>query len=176
MSKLWIPPSVSDEHRDGTRQFNAELEQCFDFRTPVCAQWNPELALLDPYLKLAKAHPNVVNPAVKPGFYHLIRICPDVPWWVQPLANPVDGSFVEPSSQMLDMLRSNDLQNARVVVDREVRLAQARMEKDRERERDRLERQEEAIERWNAVSRAQVSMNRDTPWTQNASGRRRKAA
>jgi hypothetical protein len=173
MSKLWIPPSVSDEYRDSTRQFNAELSEMLHFTNAVCAQWNPELEKIDPLLKLAKAKENVVSPVVRAGFYHLVRMNTDCPWTAEPLAHPVDGSFVEPTIAMLDMLRANDLQNARVTMDRKLAEERDRREKQSAKDREREDRQQEIVEKWLAVSRAQVSMSSDQPWSQNVAGRRR---
>ena len=169
MTEIWVPPDVSRELRDGTREHNASLGNMFRFTDPVCAAWNPVLFEIDPLLKLGKALDGAFAPGVLPGFYHLVRMIPDAPWWVQPLTGP-SGEFAEPTSAMLDMLRANDLQNARARMDRELAQERARREQEAQVERDREERHQEIEERVAALTRTQVSMNPDAPWGQNARG------
>jgi hypothetical protein len=172
VSKLWVPPRVSDEHLESTRAYNASLLQMFEFDLPLCDTWNPVLRSIDPLLRIGKARERAHAVGVRPGFWHLLRLNDTGPYSVTTIH--VNGQYAEPTQSMLDALRDMDLQNNRVIADqRRQREAEARA-KERERERDTEERLEEMQDRWNAVTRAQVSMNDATPWTQNASGRKPK--
>lgn len=174
MSRLWVPPKVSQELKDGTRRHNAEVLDMFWLNTPVCSEWNRELEQLDPRLRLAQAKPDAHAPGVKPGYYHLLMVNPDQPLTHNPLTGP-DGEFVEPSSRMLETLRSADLQNARAVLDRARRQERAERDSERQEERDGEAQQQELVERWRAVSETSVSMNDSQPWSQNVKGRRKTA-
>jgi hypothetical protein len=83
------------------------------------------------------------------------------------------GGFVEPGSWVFDALARSDLWDERVQRDRR-RIQRELVEaKARRKERERAEADEDVLERFLAVSRPQVSMNRSTPWAQNAAGLRR---
>lgn len=135
------------------------------------AHWNPELARIDPDLSLIRAKHGAQAPGLKPGFWHLMRSTPGAPINLIPLEGP-GGEFREPGSWMFDMIRSSDLWDGRVTRDRERKLAAAEDAKRRARLAEREARQGEILERWQAASRAQVSMNRDTPWSQSHAGKR----
>jgi hypothetical protein len=72
------------------------------------------------------------------------------------------------------MMHANDMRNPAVRRRFVEAKERARVEAERQKERDREERHEEMRDRLNAASRTTVSMNRDSPWSQNVSGRRRK--
>lgn len=173
MGKLWVPPSVSQALRDTTAQHNRELLDMFQLNGSVQSRWNPELARLDPLLKLGKAKDGADDPQVRPGFWHLIRLNELAPFWVQPLTD-ARGGFVEPTSQMLEMLRLSDLQNSRAVKARRAEDERLMRERNAARAREDEVRNDELRERVAAVTRTQVSMNPDTPWTQNAAGAKRR--
>jgi hypothetical protein len=177
MGKLWVPPQVSQQLRDTTAAHNRRLLDMFQLNDSVQSRWNPELGRLDPLLKLAKAKDGADDPQVKPGFWHLIRLNELAPFWVQPLMSPT-GGFVEPTSQMLDLLRQSDLQNSRAVRARQALDQREMRERNAARAREDEQRQDELREQVAAVTRTQVSMNPDVPWSQNAAGakRRHKAA
>lgn len=173
MAELWIPPDVSRELRDATARHNRELLDMFQLNGSVQSRWNEELGKLDPLLKLAKARDGAVDPQVRPGFWHLLRLNEGAPFWVQPLMSPT-GGFVEPTSAMLELLRQADLQNSRAVRARRAQDEREAASRARAKDRDTEDRVGEMVERWDAVSRTQVSMNPDVPWTQNAAGAKRR--
>jgi hypothetical protein len=70
------------------------------------------------------------------------------------------------------MLLRNDMWSEAAQAERRKARSRAEAEKARQRERDAEERQQEIVERIHAARRAFISMNRSTPWTQNAAGRR----
>lgn len=179
MPALWVPPSarrrdppVRREHREGTRQWEATVKQMMRWGGPVIDHWNPELARIDPLLRLALASENASAAGVRPGFYHLVRLNENAPMWVQPITGP-NREFMEPSSAMLDALRMCDLQNTQVVIarQREDELAAKRREREQQAESD--DRAREMFERLKAVSRTQILMSPDVRWAQNVTGQRR---
>lgn len=171
MTRLWTPPRVSRELQAGTDQYRADLRQHLSFQNVVSAAWNPELQKIDPYLRLAKAHDAADLPGVRPGFYHLVRLNPNAPPWVNPLTGP-DGGFVEPSSQMLDALRASDLQNAKANRERDRRRREAEEAAQRAKQNEHASRMEDLAERWKARTETSISMNRSAAWTQTAGARR----
>jgi hypothetical protein len=84
-----------------------------------------------------------------------------------------DGGFVEPGSWVFDRLAESDMWSERVMRDRRRIKREAEEAKRRREEQERADFDRECLEHWKAVSRAQVSMSRDVPWTQNSAGRRR---
>jgi hypothetical protein len=90
---------------------------------------------------------------------------------VSSFSGPND-EFVEPGAWVFDMLRAHDWQNVDVMRDRKRAEEQAARAAEKRRD-DELERMnEEVLETYLAGTRTQVSMNRDTPWGQNARGAR----
>lgn len=171
MSRLWTPPKVSRELRAGTDQYRADLLAQLSFQNVVSAAWNPELQKIDPYLRLAKAHETADMAGLRPGFYHLVRLNPGAPPWVQPLTGP-DGSFAEPTLRMLEELRASDLQSARANRERDRRRREAELAEESRKQREKEARIDELAERWRAARETQVSMDRSVPWTQTAKARR----
>lgn len=83
-----------------------------------------------------------------------------------------DGGYREPGSWVFDMLARADMWNERAMRDQRRIKREAEEAKARRLERERAERDQEVLERYAAVSRTQVSMNRSAPWSQNSAGRR----
>jgi hypothetical protein len=168
---LWVPPKVARDLREETLEHNASTLNMFDMFGPHYDKWNRELKKLDPFLRLGKAKEKASAVGVVPGYYHLIRINPGAPLWTMPLHDS-QGRFVEPTSRMLDQLRENDMQNMRVVRDRRKAIEDKERagEKAKQDRRDYLN--EKAEEHYAARFKTRVSMNRDTPWSQNVAGRK----
>lgn len=103
-------------------------------------------------------------------YWYVVRDNGDAP--ASFLAVHADGQPCEPNSRLLDTLRQSNLHN-RAVFERNLR-AQRDEELAIQRDEDRAdaERREHLRELVNASMRAQVSMSRDAPWTQNQSGRK----
>lgn len=172
-------PDVTREQLDVRAKFTAELEQSVRSEMgrikEVFDRFNYDLEQIDPRLQLVRAAPQVApGSPLKAGFYHLIRDNDNAPPSVITIEGPT-GEFVEPSSALFDKLRENDLWNPEVM-DR-FRKRQDRIDQAAEKQkiREREERQDEIMERWAAATRTSVSMNRDTPWAQNAAGARRRS-
>lgn len=177
MSRLWTPhtrtyrPTVSREHREGSVAHRASVLSMM-CETPICAHWDRELRKLDDLLRLRKAKDQAHEVGVRPGFYHLLRLNREGPLWVQVLQGP-SGEFVEPSSAMLEALRMCDLQNARAVRAREQMDKDAEIARLRQEANDDEARGQEARERVAALTRTQVLVSPDVPWSQNSAGRKR---
>jgi hypothetical protein len=178
MPDLLLPGNVVREIQkrkwvEQRREHAARIETLLDFDDPVCREWEPELKRLDPYLRLGRARPMAYEPGftVRPGFYHWVRDNPTAAMTVSVIDGP-DGEFVEPDSGLLAALKRNDLQNPEVyravIGQRAVREA----EEERERELELERANSEVLELYLAKTRAQVSMNTGSPWTQNAAGKR----
>jgi hypothetical protein len=146
------------------REFNAQLERVVH---GMKLMWCPDPAPLDAVAQ--GAFPGRWN-LVWPGFN-------GGPLSVQPLVlrDGVpqlggDGGFVEPGSWVFDRIAEADMWSERVMRERRRIKAEAEEAKRRRREIERAEFDQDCLERWQAVSRTQVSMNRDTAWGQNARG------
>jgi hypothetical protein len=175
---LWVPPAVARDLREETLAHNAATLGMFDFEGPVFDEWNPELKKLDPFLKLGKAKPKAFAVGVIPGFFHLIRINPGAPLWTQPLydqayhAETGDYKYIEPTSQMLQLLRERDMQNMQVTRAR-LRAIEEKKQQEEKAKANRLERiADEGWERWKAYTQVRIPFHNDQRWSQNVNGRR----
>ena len=176
MARLWTPPKVKPRDADNTARF-AQAVRAATFEDAVCARWNRELERLDPLLRLVKNRSDdawVVGTPLVPGAYHLLRANPGAPMTVHPLVDGEGVALPEPPGSLLEQLQRMDLQNPAVMarIRRQVEEHKAREERAKELERE--QRQYSILRDWKAVTNASVSMNEDTPWTQNAQGRRAK--
>ena len=180
MSDLLLPRTVARELQkekwlEERRRSRALVEALFDFDDRVCREWSKHLRKLDPYLRLGRARPKAESDRfpVRAGFYHWIRDNPSAEPTVSVITTADDG-WCEPDSGLLRELEQADMQNPRAVAaalerrERRERAVQA------ERDREHSDRLNELVERWNAASRASVSMDRSVPWTQVAGARRPK--
>jgi hypothetical protein len=171
MPKLFIPPKVHKELVEERRQFAADLFNC-TYVDDTCVRWNRELRRLDHRLSMRRAYDTpVLGMPLEPGLYHLILNPEDAPPSVTPVRGP-DGGFCEPPGGLLEQLKGMDLQNVDVVRTRARIEALEKQRVERHKEELREERIDESLDRWAAVSETRVSMNRDTPWHQNAAGKR----
>lgn len=132
-----------------------------------------ELRKLDDKLMLVKAADDATVPGLKPGYYHVVRDCSPAPPAILPIVGD-EGEFVEPTFKLLDVLRAGDLQNERAMAARRRQDEESARRRARDRQRGHEERVEEMTDRWRAVNKTSVSMNRDTAWTQSANGKRAK--
>lgn len=174
----WAPPKVSHRLRDETqrREAHAFLGLTTDDGSAWWRDWNRDLEAFMPGLRLCFApDPCPVEAAAigaRPGRWGLLF--PSVmggPRSVSSFSGPND-EFVEPGAWVFDMLRANDWHNPEVRRERERRLEAAERARKRREEAEDEQRTEEILERYLAGTRAFVSMNRDTPWSQNVAGRR----
>jgi hypothetical protein len=173
---LFLPPRVAAELQQESQRHAAEVMGSLEVGATI-EKWDRMLREIDPRLTMMKAKDWVkTGTSLKPGHWHLIRDNSDkaAPPSVMPISGP-NGEYVHPDDcvdAIFARLRQNDLQRPgalREIREQEERIRQAH-EKAREVERE--ERQQEILERFQAGTRTFVSMDRSTPWTQNANGRR----
>lgn len=93
------------------------------------------------------------------------------PGSVKPLMDADEG-YVEPGSWVFDMLRAQDWWNPEVRAARRRVQREAEAAAERRKRQEREERDADVLERFLAANRAFVSMSQDSPWSQNARGRR----
>lgn len=169
---MWVPPNVARELAEGREQFNAELgERLSQHRAlEVMQEFNRELQRIDPLLELmfVPDRADVSGTPLRRGFWHVLRRNEGAPWLVIPVEDE-HGNPAEPSSRLFERLRQGDMWNARSQRERARLEREAQLAAERQKAREREARQDEIVERVAAATRTQVSMNRDTPWTQNIS-------
>lgn len=178
MPGKFIAPEVARDLLAKRRQRETVASEAFDAE----AQWrwvkqfNYELRAIDPLLQLVwcpdPAPVEAVAAGAKPGRFNVLRHNEGAPLSVYPIEGP-DGEFVEPGSGVFEMLRRADLWSAENQRERERRLKELAYRRERREETEREERNQDAFERWLAVSRTQISMDTSVPWSQNAAGRGR---
>jgi hypothetical protein len=166
---IWLPPKVSAELRAETEAHRNEILNAKRLHS-ILEHWNRELKTIDPYLEMAWFEDCHVL-GVIPWRFHILRHNPGAPPSLIPIEGP-DGGYVEPASQVYDILRAQDLWNAEANHDRKKRQQRLEDAKERQKAREELERLDEIRERLAAATRTQVSMNTASPWSQNFAGRR----
>ena len=182
MSRLWVPPRVTNEDRDATLAREAEINSVSRV-DETCDRFNKELRDIDPYLSMRYFPEGLPMPyGAVPGRYHLTYKPPVGPSTLISLSGP-HGEFVQPTSGVFRILAEMDLQSSQSNRERERKARQAEEARARMKRREDEDRQEEIKDRMNAAFRTSVSMSSAAPWTQNASaasrrdaGQRRKAA
>jgi hypothetical protein len=177
MSGLFVPPLTAQRLLEERAQREAELRKAMvgEERFEWKKQFDAELDRLVPGMRLLfcpdPAPLDAVAAGAFPGRWNLVW--PGYhggPLNVKPLE--VNGEFVEPGSWVFDMLAREDMWSERATRERNRISREAREAKDRRLERERADRDQDVLERYLAVSRTQVSMNRDSAWSQNAAGKR----
>lgn len=177
MTTLYLPPGVTRELYDERLKREAQAHASGVFvRDERCREFDPLLFRVEPYLSMVFCREPAPLPVVacgaRPGRYNIVRQVPGTPVTFLPVVGP-DGEYVEPSSRVFQMLDELDSWKPSVKRDRQQRsdrIADARAKAEVD-ERARMD--QEVWERWQAVSRTQVSMNTDTPWAQNHAGHKR---
>lgn len=174
MAELYLPPSVLRERRL-ENEAKAFASGVF-VRDDTCREFDPLLKSVEPALSMLwcrePAPLEVVAAGARPGRYNIVREPPeDAPVTFIPVVGP-DGEYVEPTSRVFDMLAEMDWWDGRVKRDREELRQRAEDARSKAHAEEMRRISDEAWERWQAVSRAQVSMNRSVPWSQNHAGER----
>lgn len=175
---LWVPPKTAQRLLEERAQREAEIAKIevgnarFEFKK----QFDHELDRIVPGMRLLfcpdPAPLDAVAAGAMPGRWNLV--------WPGYHGGPLNvkaledefGNFVEPGSWIFDMLAREDMWNERATRERNRIKREADEAKARRIERERAERDQETLERYLAVSRTQVSMNSDAPWSQNVAGKR----
>lgn len=173
---MWVPPQYVQareefEHEMRVRVASTELARV----KGVLDEFNHELRRIDAQLEMVRAPADCGLTGMKPHYYHVVR-------WNEGTAPTFfviegeHGEFVEPTSRVFENLREGDLWDPAVMRRVRQRHSDAEAAAAKMRARENASRQEEIAERVAAVTRTQVSMNTDTPWTQNASPASRRDA
>lgn len=187
MTSLWVPPVLARDLALESRRREAAALEAVD--THAREEWvrvfNAQLEQVVPGMFLAgcpdPAPVDLVAQGARPGLWHLIWPSYNGgPLNVQPLAlNEAGepsiggtGGRVEPGSWVFAALARADLWNERANRERRRAQRQAQELAERRKEQERRDRDADVMEHYMAATRTQVSMNRDTPWTQNAAGRK----
>ena len=180
---LWKPPAVSTRLSEETQRREAEAGKALAYERKVkwVEDFNRDLENVWPGMRLVwcpdPAPVEAVAMGARPGRWGILMPSKDGgPSSVKPIIGP-DGCFVDPSvnaSAIFDSLREQDWWNPEVRRERERAQEEARRAAEKRKQQEREERDLEVLEQYLAGTRTFVSMNRDTPWTQNAQGRRAK--
>lgn len=166
---LFLPPQLAAQERE---RFIADvLERCVD--DPVATDFTRALRRVDERLMMVRARDTLeTGTPLRAGFYHVLRFNESAPLSVFALHD--NGRYIEPNSKLFERLAAGNLHDPRVfrALQDIPRLAKA--EEDRQKARERSERRDELRDRVNAATRTHVSLSDDTPWAQNAQGRKRR--
>jgi hypothetical protein len=173
MGQLWVPPSATRKQVEQRNAYTASVESMVHRFQGVMNHLNPLLKEVDPHLELIFVPPNADTsvPGIVPGRYMVMRHNPGAPPSLMVVEGP-DGEFIEPGTRLVDEMRAKDMWSPEAERDRKQRRARREYEKQKEQERETEARRQEIQERWASATRAFVSMDRSTPWSQNAAGRR----
>jgi hypothetical protein len=158
---MWVPPAVHRDILDERRRFDAATLKGLELLEEL-RRFNEELQRIDPHLELVRASPNATLPGLKPGYYHVVRHNPDAPVSVDVLEGP-DGEFVEPGSNVFDMLERSDMWSERAMKIRQKKELDAARSKERAREKEREDRIYEFKERWKQANSDQILI-KEAPW------------
>lgn len=169
-SGLLVPSHVQNES-DAAKALMFEMVQ----RTEGQLRYWTEVAqreLNDDRVFFVRADPGAdPDSELIPNFYHLIR---DNEAPTPPSVIPVeqDGQFAEPGQWFIDRMRAADLQNPQVMRAHKEQKRQKELAAQREQDRETEERREHLRDAYKARFETSVSMNEDTPWSQNVRGKR----
>lgn len=169
---LYLPPHVAEQKR---REFAAEIAKRIEV-DQRCEEFTARLRReIDPRLVMVKAG-DLIAPGtpLRPGFYHVLRFNEDAPMTVIPITE--HGNYVEPDGRVFVKLIHGNLTQQRVMDDIHARDRKEQQDAERAAQRAKDARRDELKERALAVTRAQVSMDRTVPWTQNQSPTSRRDA
>jgi hypothetical protein len=180
MAGLWTPPAVADRLREETAQREGQAQEGLkDEAWAWVEDFNRDLEQIIPGMRLKwcpdPAPVDAVAMGARPGRWGIL--IPGInggPASVNPIVGP-DGCFVDPSlnaSAIFESLRAMDWWNPQVKRDRERAKDELRKATEKRKQDERDQMTEDIVETYLAKTRAFVSMNRDTPWSQNAAGRK----
>lgn len=158
---MWVPPAVHRDLLDERKRLDAATLKGLELLEEL-KRINVELAKIDPHLELVRASPSATLPGLKPGYYHVVRHNPSAPVSVEVLEGP-DGEFVEPGSNVFDMVERSDMWSERSMKIRQKRELDAARSKARQKERESLERMDEVRDRLRSFNNEQMLV-KEIPW------------
>lgn len=156
---MWVPPKVHADLLDERKRVDAATVKGLELLAEL-RQFNDELQKIDPHLELVRASPNTDHPDIRPGFYHLIRHNPTAPVMVEVLEGP-NGEFVEPGSNVFDLVEKSDMWSARAMKLRQKKELDAARSKQRERDLEAEQRVFEIGDRLRSLNGSQILVRRD---------------
>jgi len=167
---LYLPPHIAKQERD---RFEQRILRCVTIEDARAREYTQKLQLISPDMFMVRAHDTVdADLPLRPGFYHILVRNQDAPMSVMCVHE--NDRYAEPDSRIFDVLARGNLRERRV---RE-RLAEHEREQweagEKELEDANESRRERLTEIVKSATRAQISMDRTIPWTQNSQGRRPK--
>lgn len=158
---MWVPPAVHRDLLDERRRLDAATLKGLELLEELNAI-NAELRKIDPHLELVRASPNATLPGLKPGYYHVVRRNPSAPVSVEVLEGP-NGEFVEPGSNVFDMLERSDMWSERAMKIRQKKELDTARSRARQKERECLERMDEVRDRLRSLNNEQILV-KEIPW------------
>ena len=170
MTQLYLPPHEIARQR---REFEAKILRNVTIEDDRAKEFTHKLQQISPDLFMVKANDTIWDDVpLRPGFYHILVRNQDAPMNVITVTD--DGEYAEPDSRIFQALGRMDLREKRVMrrlIEREREEYDAN---ERELEQANENRRERLAEIVTSATRAQISMDRTIPWTQNSQGRRPK--
>lgn len=165
---IYLPPHIAAQQR---HEFEQRILRCVTIEDPRAREFTEKLQAISPDMFMVRAQDTVdADLPLKPGFYHILVRNQDAPMSVMTVHE--NGEYAEPDSRVFDVLARGNLRERRVR-DRLAERERERFESEEKRHQtlneDRRERLTEIVK---SATRAQVSMDRSVPWTQNSQGRR----
>lgn len=170
----WVPP----QYVQAREEFEAEMRERIAYGElarvkGILDEFNHELRRIDHLLEMVRAPADCGLTGMKPHYYHVVRWNEGtVPTFI--VIEGENGEFVEPTSRVFDKLREGDLWDPVNLRRLQRRHKDADAAAAKMRAAENAARQEEIRERVAAVTRTQVSMNMDAPWSQNHAGSKRR--
>lgn len=174
MTSLSLPPHVQKRiDLERRSAYWAQLKRNFTIEDPRCQEYTRRLQQVSPDLFMVKANDTVeMGVPLRAGFFHLLVMPQDAPPFTTPLTN--GDRYAEPGDWIFHVLARGNIRERRVrdAIKRDEQDTQVEIEKERQTAKEaRMERVTEIVK---SATRAQVSMDRTIPWTQNSQGRRPK--
>lgn len=156
MPTLWLPKdreeAMAREALAEQRQMAEELNRV----TGALEHYNRELQKIDPHLRVVLAKPNTTVEGLKPGYYHIVRLRPGTMAYIKPIEDPETGAWRDLDSSIFDLVAEDDLWNDRVQREKRAKARKALEAKQRQREREAMDRAREFDERWKAANSVQI--------------------
>ena len=170
MTSLYLPPHIERQRR---REFEQRILRCVTVEDARAREYTRKLQAISTDMFMVRAHDTVdADLPLRPGFYHILIRNQDAPMSVMCVHE--NDRYAEPDSRIFDVLARGNLRERRV----RDRLAEVEREQREAGEKElqtanenRKERLQEIVK---SATRAQISMDRTLPWTQNSAGRRPK--
>jgi hypothetical protein len=155
------------------RKHIAEIHSRLVERDQRAEEYTAKMHHINQRLFVVKAQDNMdPYPGMEPGYYHLLVVPDNAPAHITPYHQ--DGAYADVGDWIFDALARGDMTQKRVMNQLEQQEKAVEQAAKAEQARQKDDRRTELKERVNAAVRAQVSMDRTIPWTQNSQGRREK--